>query len=138
MNLSLAERARHAYQTNEVRMDDPLGLVVKLYDGMLMFLRRGAELLDAGQRVPAAEPIRRATDIVGELQAVLNLEEGKDVARNLDRIYSYCRRRIMESHLQADAAGLHEVVGLLTPLRDAWSEAQRLQAATRQPAGAAR
>lgn len=127
MNATL-DRARHAYQVNAVRTDDPLGLVVQLYDGMLGFLRRGSELLGSGQRGAASEPIRRATDIIGELQAVLNLERGGQVAVNLDRIYSYCRRRIMESHLHADGAGLDEVVRLLTPLRDAWSEAQQKQA----------
>lgn len=122
--LLMAERARQAYQTNQVSMDDPMGLVVRLYDGMIGFLRRGADMLSAGQKAAAVEPIRRATDIVGELQTVLNLKEGGDVAFNLDRIYSYCRRRIMESHLQADPAGLLEIVRLMTPLRDAWAEAR--------------
>ena len=125
---ALADRARSAYQTNQLQMEDPVGLVVRLYDGMLSFLRRGAELLQARQMAPAAEQIRRATDIVGELQAVLNLREGGEVAFNLDRLYSYCRRRIMESHLQADPAGLMEVARLMTPLRDAWAEARVKQA----------
>ena len=50
------------------------------------------------------------------------------MAFNLDRLYSYCRRRIMESHLQADPAGLMEVARLMTPLRDAWAEARVKQA----------
>lgn len=122
-----AERARRAYQTTQVQMEDPLGLVVRLYDGMLMFLRRGAECLATGQRASASEAIRRAADIVGELQAVLDLQEGGEVAANLDRLYAYARRRIMESHLGADPAGLDEVVRLLTPLRDAWAEARDKQ-----------
>ncbi len=123
----LTERARRAYQTTQVQMEDPLGLVVRLYDGMLMFLRRGAECLATGQRVQASEQIRRAADIVGELQAVLDLQEGGEVAANLDRLYAYVRRRIMESHLGSDPAGLEEVVRLLTPLRDAWAEARGKQ-----------
>ncbi len=122
------ERARYAYQVNQVQMEDPLGLVVRLYDGMIMFLRRGADLLAEGERAAAADPIRRAADIVGELQAVLNLREGGEVAVNLDRLYSYCRRRLMEAHLQSDPEGLHEIVRLMTPLRDAWSEARINQA----------
>ena len=123
----IADRARQAYQVNQVQMEDPLGLVIRLYDGMLMFLRRAAELLVEGNRSAAAEPIRRAADIIGELQAVLNLEDGGEVAYNLDRIYSYCRKRVMESHLQADDTGLSEIVRLLTPLRDAWVEARAKQ-----------
>ncbi|RMG43581.1 MAG: flagellar export chaperone FliS [Acidobacteria bacterium] len=119
-----AERARAAYQANTVRDDDPLGLVVKLYDGMLGFLRRGSELLEESRYREAAEPIRRATDIVGELQAVLDLDRGGEVAANLDRLYTYARRRIVEAHLGSDPAGLREVADLLQPLRDAWAEAR--------------
>lgn len=126
----LSQRARQAYQVTQVEADDSLGLIIKLYDGMLAFLRRAADGLEQGNYSSAAEPIRRATDIVGELQAVLNIEEGGEVAINLDRIYAYCRRRIMEAHLQSDPLGLREIADLLEPLRDAWSEAQKKQAAT--------
>lgn len=129
----LAEQARRAYQVTAIQHDDPLGLVVRLYDGMIGFLRKGAEHLAAGHKGPAGEPIRRAADIVGELQAVLDLRRGGEVAFNLDRIYSYCRRRIMEAHLQADSAGLSEIADLLAPLRDAWVEA-RLKQQTQPPA----
>ena len=128
MNQALmTQKARQAYQTTQLEADDPLGLVVKLYDGTIGFLNRGADALGAGDYPRAVEPIRRATDIIGELQAVLDLDAGGEVAVNLDRIYSYCRRRIMESHLQSDPAGLREIADLLVPLRNAWSEAQAKQ-----------
>ncbi len=120
----MSNRARMAYQSAQVQMEDPIGLVVRLYDGMLQFLRQGADALSAGQLVAAADPIRRAADIIGELQAVLNLKEGGEVAFNLDRLYSYSRRRLIEAHLQHDPAGLNEIIRLLTPLRDAWVEAR--------------
>ena len=128
----VAQRARQAYQVAQVDSEDRMGLIVRLYDGMLGFLRRGAEAVSAGERREAAEAVRRATEIIGELQAVLNLEEGGEIASNLDRLYSYARRRVIESHAAADPAGLLEVVRLLTPLRDAWSEANVRQHA---PAG---
>lgn len=125
MNQGLvAQRARHAYQSAQVSMDDPMGLVVKLYDGMIGFLRRGAESMAQREHAQSSEAIRRAADIVGELQAVLNLEQGGEVAANLDRIYSYCRRRIMEAHMQKAPEGLNEIADLLAPLRDAWAEAR--------------
>ncbi|HHN74396.1 MAG TPA: flagellar export chaperone FliS [Acidobacteria bacterium] len=124
----LTQKARHAYQATQIEADDPLGLVVRLYDGMIGFLNRGADALAGGDHSRAAEPIRRATDIVGELQAVLNLDAGGEVAFNLDRIYSYCRRQIMQAHLDSDPGALREVAELLLPLRDAWAEAREKQA----------
>ncbi|MDQ7006569.1 MAG: flagellar export chaperone FliS [Acidobacteriota bacterium] len=125
----LTQKARQAYQATQIEADDPMGLVVRLYDGMIGFLHRGADALAGGDPARAAEPIRRATDIVGELQAVLNIDAGGEVAVNLDRIYSYCRRQIMQAHLDKDPAGLREVAELLTPLRDAWAEAREKQMA---------
>ncbi len=61
---------------------------------------------------------------------MLDLDRGAEVASNLDRIYSYCRRRIMEAHLQSDPTKLREIATLLGPLRDAWDEAHQKQART--------
>jgi flagellar protein FliS len=121
------EIARRAYQSTQVQAGDPIGLIVQLYDGVLAFLLGAAERFDAGDRAGGSEKIRRATDIIGELQAVLDMERGAEVAINLDRIYSYCRRRIMEAHLRRESAGLREVIDLLAPLRDAWAEARGKQ-----------
>ncbi len=121
------QRARFAYQASQVEAEDSMALVVKLYDGMLGFLRRGAEAMAADEKTAASESIRRATDIIGELQAVLDLDKGGEVAANLDRIYAYSRRRVVEAHTQNDPSGLVEVTKLLAPLRDAWSEASLKQ-----------
>lgn len=130
----MTQTARRAYQATQVQQEDGLSLVVQLYDGMLGYLRRGAELMADRNPLGASESVRRAVDIVGELQAVLDLERGGEIAANLDRLYSYCRRRMMEAHLSADPAGLHEVAKLMAPMRDAWAEARVKQAAALEAA----
>jgi flagellar secretion chaperone FliS len=74
--MAVGQRARHAYQVSQVAEQDPMSLIVMLYDGMLGFLERGIDAVEQGDRVGVGEHVRRASDIVGELQAVLNLEEG--------------------------------------------------------------
>ncbi|MDH3283367.1 MAG: flagellar export chaperone FliS [Acidobacteriota bacterium] len=123
----VSQRARHADQASQVDAEESMALVVRLYDGMLGFLRRGAEAMASGKKTTASESIRRATDIIGELQAVLDLDEGGEIAANLDRIYAYSLRRVAEAHSQDDPSGLVEVTKLLAPLRDAWSEASARQ-----------
>ncbi len=118
------DRARQAYQVSQLHAEDSMGLIVRLYDGMLSFLEQGATHLDERDFASAATFIRKGGDIIGELQAVLNMEEGGEISSNLDRIYAYCRRRLMESHIHTDSEGLREVVRLLEPLRDAWVEAR--------------
>lgn len=134
MQAATYDRARQAYQATQVQMEDPIGLVVQLYDGMLGFLRRAADHLECREAKSASDRIRRAADIIGELQAVLDMERGGEVAHNLDRLYAYCRRRVMEGHLRADPSALREVASLLEPLRDAWAEARLKQLAPVGPA----
>ena len=124
---AMSQKARQAYQTNQVVEQDPMTLVVMLYDGLLGFLERGSEAIEALDRPRASEFLRRASDIIGELQAVLDMNAGGEISVNLDRIYSYSRRRLMDGHVHMDIATVREVRDLLTPLRDAWDQARNKQ-----------
>lgn len=124
-----SQKARQAYQANQVVDQDPMELIVMLYDGLLGFLKRAAVAVEEQNTPEASECFRRATDIVGELQAVLDMEAGGEIAANLDRIYTYSRRRIVEGHVNLEPEPAREIVELLAPLRDAWAEAREKQRA---------
>ncbi len=72
----------------------------------------------------ADQSLRRAVDGLGDLEAELDHDPSDQLAAGLARIYSYCRRLVMEAHLHADPAGLLEAASLLASLRDAWRLAQ--------------
>lgn len=125
MNAVVAtHKAKQAYQSTQVENEDPVGLVVRLYDAMIGSLNRGAESMEVGRVGEAYEAVRLATDVIGQLQATLDLEQGGEIAANLDRLYVYCRREVLEAHVNLEADKLRGVSRLLTPLRDAWSEAR--------------
>jgi flagellar protein FliS len=67
----------------------------------------------------------RAQAILSELRANLDMEAGGDIAANLDRLYDYHLRRLIECNLRKDEAPLIEVEGLVRTLRDAWAEMLR-------------
>jgi flagellar protein FliS len=64
----------------------------------------------------------RGLAIVQELQNMLNMEAGGEVAERLDALYTYILGRCYEANQQRDPAGLDEAIKLLTPLRDAWAD----------------
>jgi flagellar biosynthetic protein FliS len=45
------------------------------------------------------------------------------IAANLDSIYSFCQRLLLEGRLKKDAGKLDHVAKLLSELRDAWDQA---------------
>lgn len=117
------------YQEVKVRTATPTELVVMMYDTAI------AELEQARQHIRAREIGRRvrclnkASSILTELQATLNFEAGGEIARSLDRLYAYMRRRLFEANLHQDGAAVEEVVKLLANLRPAWAAVAQAEAA---------
>ena len=54
------------------------------------------------------------------LRGSLNLQEGGDVAQNMNALYGYMTDRLQLAHLKNDPTVLKEVYVLLNDLRTAW------------------
>jgi flagellar protein FliS len=50
----------------------------------------------------------------------LNLEQGGEIAANLDALYEYMVTRLLEANLKSDAALVDEVAGLLRNVKSGW------------------
>lgn len=119
-----------AYQNQSILTASPGQLVLLMYDGALRFMAQAR----AGFALEADNPRRiesintallRTQAILQEMRANLNMEAGGEVAENLDRLYDYHLRRLMQSNLRKDEEPLIEVEGLVRTLRDAWAEMLR-------------
>jgi flagellar protein FliS len=58
--------------------------------------------------------------IIDSLRASLNHAAGGELADNLDRLYDYMNRRLLEANMKNDPEILSEVVSLLKAVREAW------------------
>lgn len=125
MNM-LTDRGIEAYRLNQLELSinsaNPVELIVLLYDGAIESARRAAVLLQAGDVPGKAREINRATNIVSELRAILDLEKGGEIAANLAALYDYLRGQLLQANLKNSPEKLDEVAGLLTGLRGAWVE----------------
>ena len=66
------------------------------------------------------EQIGKAIDIIGGLREALNLEAGGELAANLEALYEFMQRRLLEANLRSDIAILDEVADLLRPIKEGW------------------
>jgi flagellar protein FliS len=67
------------------------------------------------------DKLRRAEAIITELRQTLDMSAG-DVATNLESIYAFCQRLLMEARLKQDADKIDQAAKLLRELRDAWDQ----------------
>jgi len=124
----LPNKGLNAYRTTEVTSRTPLELVVMLYDGAIRFLGVATDAIGRGDIPARRDAVSRALAIIAELQSTLDLARGGAVAEELDQLYTYITRRIMDASMKQDAAPLDEARKLLTTLRDAWQSIAALPA----------
>jgi flagellar protein FliS len=118
-----------AYTESSVMTASPEQLIVMLYDGAVRFLRQSAAALRAGRREQARDRMRRAEDIIDELNWSLDMSYG-EVPENLRLIYLFSKRQLVKANLEADPNRIEAVGRLLSELRASWARiAERPDAA---------
>src|SRR5947207_14035734 len=98
--MAMALKAYEQYRTTSVSTTSRAGLVIMLYDGILRFTRQAVRAVERREFEEAHCNFLRAQDIMSELQSSLDLEVGGDLARNLQGLYEYGYRRLVEANCQ--------------------------------------
>lgn len=111
-----------AYKQSSVLTASPVKLVVMLYDGAGRFLGQAAAAMREGHAAAAHQRLRRAEDILAELNGTLDHERGGVVASRLQGIYTFCLAELSRARLEQDADRVEVVAAQLAELRDAWAQ----------------
>lgn len=114
-----------AYRENTVLSATPEQLVVVLYDGARRFLRQAATAMRAGEVERAHNTLRSAEQIVAHLDAVLDYEQGGELAEQLHSIYQFCLAHLNRARWDLEADKLEQVAEMLGELRESWVEIAR-------------
>jgi flagellar protein FliS len=108
------------YKDNAVNTQGKGRLIVMLYDGAIKFMNLAVKELEAGNHAGKGKYIGKAQDIINELNAVLDMDAGGEVAANLRRLYLFMNRRLSEANTQKDPNLIREVIGLMEELNQGW------------------
>ena len=95
-------------------------LVVMLYDGAIKFLKLALNDFDTGNAEARWNNIKRALDIIDELNAVLNMEAGGEVAVNLRKLYLFMIGHLNMANAKKDPQMIQDVINLLDELNQGW------------------
>ncbi|CAM4168109.1 MULTISPECIES: flagellar export chaperone FliS [Lelliottia] len=101
----------------------PHQLVVLLFDGALSAMKKAMILIEQGDIPGKGQALSKAINIISNgLQSGINHDVGGDLATNLDSLYDYMTRRLLQANLHNDINAINEVVELLNNIADAWKE----------------
>jgi flagellar protein FliS len=116
-----ARNARAAYVKNDLENLSREEIVVKLYEALRIRLQAAIEEINDGNIVKKAEHLSRALAIVLELQASLDMEQGGEIAVNLNDLYGYLVSDLITANLHNDTQKIVEALKVVEPLLEAWT-----------------
>jgi flagellar protein FliS len=88
----------------------PARQIVLLYDGAIRRTKEARRAIESRRVNERFIAIEKATAIIEALHACLDYERGGEIARNLDRLYTYVVVRLQRANLTDDGSICDEVV----------------------------
>ncbi len=110
-----------AYTDNLLVGASPIQLIVALYEGAIAAVQQGKRCFELGDVMGRGAAVTKASSILSELIASLDMERGGEISQNLKKLYGYMLGRILGAHVQKDMAAFTEIEGLLMQLLEAWN-----------------
>lgn len=98
----------------------PHKLIQMLMQGCLQRIAEGKGALRRGDIANKGVAIGKAINIVGGLQSSLNSDTPSPLPQQLEALYDYMQRRLVEANLRNDEAALDEVADLMRKIKEGW------------------
>lgn len=103
-----------------VAASDPHRLILMLLDGALDRIAQARGYMERGRLADKGQVIGRAIAILQELRGSLDLSAGSQIASNLDALYDFCCRQLLQANTDNRPQTLDLVAALLQEIRGAW------------------
>jgi len=105
---------------SEVAYASPHRLVQMLMEGVLDKIATAKGQVGRGDLEGKSRHITWAISIINGLRSSLDMEAGGEIAVNLDDLYSYMTRRLIDANVDNNTEALDEVSGLMLEIKGAW------------------
>ena len=109
-----------AYKDSAVTTQSKGRLIVLLYEGAIKFMSLAIKELEAKNYEAKGQYINKAQDIINELNAVLDMDAGGEIASNLRKLYCFMNNRLSEANSKRDPKMIREVIELMEELNQSW------------------
>ncbi|WP_117233451.1 flagellar export chaperone FliS [Vibrio maerlii] len=100
----------------------PHKVIQMLMAGAIERLIQGKAAMQQGNIAVKGERLGKALDIVISLRSCLSMDDGGDIAQNLDQLYDFVIAQISAANLQNDPQPIDDVVEILREIKSAWDQ----------------
>ena len=112
------------YQQNAIMTAKQEELTTMLYNRLVRDLKQAQGAVDKKEIQLAHNAITHAQEILAYLMNTL--DTSLDVGRNLNLMYDYMYRRLVEANIKKDGEILQEITGYAEEIRNTWVQAVQL------------
>lgn len=99
-------------------------MVVKLYDAIIMQGNRAVIAVEQKDFQTSNEALIKIQDIYSYLLTTLNTEY--EIGKNLESLYYFFRQQAIEANINKETTNIKKMVEMITGLRDAYSQAEKI------------
>jgi len=108
------------YQENSVSTQSRGRLIVMLYDGAIKFMRLAIIEMEKKNYEAKGRYINKALDIINELNIVLDMDAGGEIASNLRKLYIFMNNHLSQANIKCDPQKVRDVIKLMEELNQGW------------------
>jgi len=118
---------KSAYLKGQIETSSPAQQVVMLYDGLIRFCLEAKAHLSGenGDQLEAgAQAVKRATDILTELNSALKHEVFPELCTQLSNLYLFFTEQLSKSVRENSAKPIQDILPMIENLRESWQKAE--------------
>ncbi len=126
-------KSTNTYHEQRILTASPARLVIMLYEAAITSLNKAIKAIGEGDIKGRWAANKHAIDIIEQLLVTLDTERGGEIAANLERLYPFMIRHLIDVDLHNDPVPAREVIELLEPMHESWCELERRISANGAP-----
>ncbi|ODP99750.1 MULTISPECIES: flagellar export chaperone FliS [Salinivibrio] len=100
----------------------PHKVIQMLMAGAIERLIQGKAAMAQGDLSVKGERLGKALDIIINLRACLSMDDGGEIANNLDALYDFMIRQVSEANLENKPEPIDDVIEILREIKSAWDQ----------------
>ena len=99
---------------------DPHKLIQLLYNAAIERINMAKARMQAKDYAGKGQLIGKAIEIIGGLRSFLDFEKGGELSAQLEALYDYMERTLLQATAANDVEKLDEVLSLLRSVKEGW------------------